>query len=130
MNKFIVFLFLLFMPPIVFGYALQYQPLLLQTKDKHGVTLAKILDKVYADKIEVRNNRCYYIEMTSSADIEYEIDKCKVDYTQQSVYSQADRLNGIEIKGTVWVDGNSYRIRKAGEAWSEWKSSELLPRLH
>ena len=129
MKKFIAFLFL-FATPFVFGYALQYHPFLLQVKDKHGVTLAKILDKVYVDKIEVRNNRCYYIEMTSSADVEYEIDRCKVEYTQQSIYSQADRLNGIEIKGTVWVEGNSYRIRKAGESWSEWKSSELLPRLH
>jgi hypothetical protein len=102
MNKFIPFLFL-FATPFVFGYALQYHPFLLQVKDKHGVTLAKILDKVYADKIEVRNNRCYYIEMTSSVDIEYEIDKCKVDYTQQNIYSQADRLNGIEIKGTIWI---------------------------
>ena len=108
MNKFIAVLFL-YMTPFVFGYALQYHPFLLQVKDKHGVTLAKILDKVYADKIEVRNKRCYYIEI---------------------VYSQADRLNGIEIKGTIWVEGNSYRIRKAGESWSEWKSSELFPSLH
>lgn len=129
MNKFIAVLFL-YMTPFVFGYALQYHPFLLQVKDKHGVTLAKILDKMYAEKIEFRNNRCYYIEMTSSVDIEYEIDRCKVEYTQQSVYSQADRLNGIEIKGTVWVEGNSYRIRKAGESWSEWKSSELFPSLH
>lgn len=129
MNKLIAVLFL-FMTPLVFGYALQYHPFLLQVKDKHGVTLAKILDKVYADKIDVRNKRCYYIEMTSSADIEYEIDRCKVEYTQQSVYSQADRLNGIEIKGTVWVEGNSYRMRKAGESWSEWKSSESFSGLH
>lgn len=129
MNKFIAFLFL-FMTPLVFGYALQYHPFLLQAKDKHGVTLAKILDKIYAEKMEFRNKRCYYVEMTSSVDIEYEIDQCKVEYTQQKIYSQADRLNGIEIKGTVWVEGNSYRMRKAGESWSEWKSSELFPGLH
>lgn len=129
MNKIIVALFL-FMSTLAFGYALQYKPFLMQMKDKHGVTLAKILDKMYADKIEFRDKRCYYIEMTSSVDVEYEIDQCKVEYTQQSIYSQADRLNGIEIKGTVWIEGNSYRMRKAGESWSEWKSSELFPRLH
>ena len=125
----VAFLFL-FMPSLVFGYALQYHPFLLRAKDKHGVTLAKILDKMYADKIDFRDKRCYYIEMTSNVDIEYEIDRCKVEYSQQSVYSQADRLNGIEIKGTVWVEGNSYRMRKAGESWSEWKSSELFSGLH
>ena len=109
MNKFIPFLFL-FATPFVFGYALQYHPFLLQVKDKHGVTLAKIVDKIYADKIEVRNNRCYYIEMTSSVDIEYEIDRCKVEYTQQSVYSQADRLNGIEILFLIVINNGSFSI--------------------
>jgi len=113
-----------------FAYDLQYRPFLLQVKDKHGITLAKTLDKMYGDKIVVKNKRCYYIEITRSVDIEYEIDQCRVDYTQQNVYSQADRLNGIEVKGTVWVEGNSYRTRNVGENWSEWKSSELLPRLY
>lgn len=113
-----------------FAYDLQYHPLLLQVKDKHGVTLAKTLDKVYGDKIEVRNKRCYYFELTNGADIEYEIDRCQIDYTQQSIYSQADRLNGIEIKGTIWVQGNSFRTRKVGREWSAWKSTELFPSLH
>ena len=111
------------------AYDLQYHPFLLQVKDKHGVTLAKTLDKVYGDKIAVKNNRCYYFEMTHDADIEYEIDRCRIDYTQQNIYSQADRLNGIEIKGTLWIEGNSFRTRQVGREWSEWKSSELLPRL-
>ena len=113
-----------------FAYDLQYRPFLLQVKDKHGITLAKTLDKMYGDKIVVKNKRCYYIEITRNVDVEYEIDQCRVDYTQQTVYSQADRLNGIDVKGTVWVEGNSYRMRKAGESWSEWKSSELFPGLH
>lgn len=115
---------------VAFAYDLQYRPFLLQVKDKHGETLAKTLDKMYGDKIVVKNKRCYYIEITRNMDIEYEIDKCCVNYTQQNVYSQADRLNGIEVKGTVWVEGNSYRTRNVGENWSEWKSSELLPRLY
>ncbi len=109
-----------------FAYDLQYHPFLLQVKDKYGVTLAKTLDKVYGEKIQVRNKRCYYFE----SDVEYEIDRCQIDYTQQNVYSQADRLNGIEIKGTVWIEGNSFRTRKVGMEWDEWKSTELFPSLH
>ena len=113
-----------------FAYDLQFHPFLLQVKDKHGITLAQTLDEMYGEKIVVKNKRCYYFEMTRDADIEYEIDQCRVDYTQQKVYSQADRLNGIEVKGTIWVEGNSYRTRKMGDEWSEWKSSELLPALY
>lgn len=120
---------LFFIVSATFGYDLQYHPFLLQVKDKHGVTLAKTLDKVYGDKISVKNKRCYYFELTRDADIEYEIDKCRIDYTQKNIYSQADRLNGIEIKGTLWIEGNSFRTRKIGREWSEWKSTELFPAL-
>lgn len=109
-----------------FAYDLQYHPLLLQVKDKHGETLAKALDKIYGDKIAVQKNRCHYFEMTKGSDTEYEIDRCKINYTQQKVYSQADRLNGIEIKGSVWIEGNSYRTRVVGGDWNEWKSTELF----
>ena len=113
-----------------FAYDLQFHPFLLQVKDKYGVTLAKTLDKMYGDKIVVKNKRCYYIEITRNTDIEYEIDQCRVDYTQQKIYSQADRLNGIDVKGTIWIEGDSYRTRNVGEKWSEWKSSEFLSRLY
>ena len=112
------------------AYDLQYHPFLLQTKDKYGETLAKTLDKVYGDKIVVKNKRCYFFEKTKISDIEYEIDKCRLDYSQQTIYSQADRLNGVEIKGTVWVEGNSYRTRRVGQEWSKWSSTELFPSLH
>ena len=124
-----VVLYVIILCMSAFAYDLQFHPFLLQVKDKHGVTLAQSLDEMYGEKIVVKNKRCYYFEMTRDADIEYEIDQCRVDYTQQKVYSQADRLNGIEVKGTIWVEGNSYRTRKMGDEWSEWKSSELLPRL-
>ena len=113
-----------------YAYDLQYHPFLLQTKDKYGETLAKTLDKVYGDKIVVKDKRCYFFEKTRISDIEYEIDKCRLDYSQQTIYSQADRLNGIEIKGTVWIEGNSYRTRKVGQEWSKWGSTELFPSLH
>ena len=112
------------------AYDLQYHPFLLQTKDKYGETLAKTLDKVYGDKIVVKNKRCYFFEKTKISDIEYEIDECRLDYSQQKIYSQADRLNGIEIKGTVWVEGNSYRTRRVGQEWSQWSSTEMFPSLH
>jgi len=118
---------LVFFAVSTFAYDLQYNPFLLQVKDKKGMTLAQTLDKVYGDKIVVKNKRCYYFELTRGADIEYEIDKCRLDYSQQKIYSQADRLNGLEIKGTVWVEGNSFRTRKVGGEWSEWKSTELFP---
>ncbi|MBR2899417.1 MAG: hypothetical protein IKC23_07345 [Fibrobacter sp.] len=113
-----------------YAYDLQYHPFLLQTKDKYGETLAKTLDKVYGDKIVVKDKRCYFFEKTRISDIEYEIDKCRLDYSQQTIYSQADRLNGVEIKGTVWIEGNSYRTRRVGQEWSKWSSTELFPSLH
>ncbi len=113
-----------------YAYDLQYHPFLLQTKDKYGETLARTLDKVYGDKIVVKDKRCYFFEKTRISDIEYEIDKCRLDYSQQTIYSQADRLNGVEIKGTVWIEGNSYRTRRVGQEWSKWSSTELFPSLH
>ena len=113
------------------AYSLQYNPFLLQTKDNKGETLAKTLDKVYGDKITVKDGRCYFFEKQDrGADIEYEVDRCRMDYQQQTIYSQADRLNGIEIKGTIWIEGNSYRTRRNNGEWSEWKSSELFSGLH
>ncbi len=113
-----------------YAYDLQYHPFLLQAKDTYGETLASVLDKLYGDKIVVKNKRCYFFEKTRISDIEYEIDKCRLDYSQQTIYSQADRLNGIDIKGTVWIEGNSYRTRRVGQEWSKWSSTELFPSLH
>lgn len=113
------------------AYSLQYNPFLLQTKDKKGETLAKALDKVYGNKIIVKDGRCHFFEKQArGADLEYEIDKCRMETSQQKVYSQADRLNGIEIKGSVWIEGNSFRTRPYNGKWSDWKSSELFPSLH
>lgn len=113
------------------AYSLQYNPILLQTKNKKGETMAQTLDKVYRDKITVKDGRCYFFEkQAKGADIEYEIDRCRLDYQQQTVYSQADRLNGIEIKGTVWIEGNSYRTRPYNGKWGEWKSTELFSGVH
>ena len=116
---------------LTWAYSLQYHPLLLKVSDKKGKTLAKALDEVYGDKIKVKDGRCYFFEKQArGADLEYEIDHCRLDYQQQTVYSQADRLNGIEIKGTVWIEGNSYRTRPYNGKWGEWKSTELFSGVH
>lgn len=110
------------------AYSLQYHPFLLQTKDSKGITLAKTLDGIYGEKITVKDGRCHFFEAQSrGGDIEYEIDRCKIDYHQEKVYTQADRLNGIETKGIIWIEGNSYRTRSVDGKWSDWKSSEFLP---
>ena len=67
--KFILYI-VLFSALTAFAYDMQYHPFLLQVKDKHGVTLAKTLDKVYGDKIVVKNKRCYYFELTRGSDSE------------------------------------------------------------
>lgn len=113
---------------IASAYSLQYHPFLLQTKDSKGITLAKTLDGIYGEKIAVKNGRCHFFEAQSrGGDIEYELDRCKIDYHQEKVYTQADRLNGIETKGIIWIEGNSYRTRTVEGKWSDWKSSEFLP---
>ena len=116
---------------LAWAYSLQYHPLLLKINDKKGKALIKALDEIYGDKIKVKDGRCYFFEKQSrSADLEYEIDRCRLDYSQQTVYTQADRLNGIEIKGTVWIEGNSYRTRPYNGKWGEWKSTELFSGIH
>lgn len=126
-----IFISILLGCSLTWAYSLQYHPLLLKVSDKKGKTLIKALDDVYGDKIQVRDGRCYFFEKQSrGADLEYEIDKCNMDFNQQKIYSQADRLNGIEIKGTIWIEGNSYRTRPYNGEWSEWKSTELISGVH
>jgi hypothetical protein len=112
-----------------YAYDLQYHPFLLQAKDRRGITLAKHLDDVYGDKISVRDRHCFYFETQRNGDpdVEYELADCRIDYFQQTIYSKADRLNKIEIKGTLWIEGDAYRTRAVDGAWTEWKSSEFLP---
>lgn len=130
MSKFSFILAIVFCSTFASAYSLQYHPFLLQIKDSKGITLAKTLDAVYGEKITVKNGRCsFYEKQSRGSDIEYELDKCRIDYLQQTVYTQADRLNGIDVKGQIWIEGNSYRTRVVGKNWSEWKSSEFLPGL-
>lgn len=130
MSKFSFILAILFCGTFASAYSLQYHPFLLQIKDSKGITLAKTLDAVYGEKITVKNGRCHFFEKQNrGSDIEYELDKCRIDYLQQTVYTQADRLNGIDVKGQIWIEGNSYRTRAVGKNWTEWKSSEFLPGL-
>ena len=36
------------------------------------------------------------------------------------------RLNGIELKGLAWIEGNSYRTRPIGGEWSRWRDSQMF----
>lgn len=130
MCKFSFILAILLCSTIASAYSLQYHPFLLQTKDNKGITLAKTLDGIYGEKISVKNGRCRFYEVQSRGnDIEYELDCCRIDYNQEKIYTQADRLNGIEIKGMIWIEGNSYRTRPIDGKWSDWKSTELFSGL-
>ena len=118
MSKFPFILTMLFCSTFASAYSLQYHPLLLQTKDSKGITLAKTLDGIYGEKITVKDGRCHFFEFQSQGgDIEYEIDRCRIDFSQEKVYTQADRLNGIDIKGMIWIEGNSYS--NPLRAWTE-----------
>lgn len=131
MSKLYFLVVLLLLASVVEAFDIQYNPLLLQTKDRHGKTLGQALDLVYGDKITVKNKRCYFFETQSrGSGIEYEIDGCRLDYNQNTLYTKADRLNGIEIKGLIWIEGDAYRMRIVNGQWSAWKSSEFFTALH
>lgn len=111
------------------AYEFQFKPFFLQIKDSNGQTMAEALSRVYYGKIRVdaKKGRCYFFQPQYKAnDIEYEIDHCKLDYNQINIYSEADRLNGIELKGIAWIQGNSYRTRTLGGDWSRWQDSQLF----
>ena len=111
------------------AYEFQFKPFFLQIKDSKGQTLAEALSRVYYGKIRVdaKKGRCYFFQPEYRAnDVEYEIDHCMLNYTQINVYSQADRLNGIELKGLAWIEGNSYRTRPIGGEWSRWRDSQMF----
>ena len=130
MRKFLFLATALLWSSYAAAYTLQYHPFLLQTKDSKGITLAKTLDAIYGEKITVKDGRCHFFEaQPHGSDIEYELDRCKLDYSQKNIYTQADKLNGIEIKGQIWVQGNSFRTRQDGKNWTEWKTTELYPAL-
>ncbi|MCF0217229.1 MAG: hypothetical protein HUK21_12270 [Fibrobacteraceae bacterium] len=122
-------LFILSLTTFIFAFDLQYNPFLLSTKDSKGVQLKNHIDGLYAGKIFVQNKNCHFFVPYQNSFMEYEINACRLDYSQQKIYLEADRLNGIEIKGQIWVEGKSYRTRLLNDNWSKWKTSELMPSL-
>lgn len=129
-KAFLTFLFVLAVHSL--AYEFQFKPFFLQIKDYKGQTIADTVAKIYAGKIRIdaRAGRCYYFQpQFRKDDLEYEIDHCSLDYSQDKVYSQADRLNGIEVKGRIWLQGNSYRTRPVGGEWSRWQDTQLLKTL-
>lgn len=76
----------------------------MQTRDSKGKTVAEAVKKIYVGKIHVdtRVGRCYDFQSQYRKDnLEYEIDHCSLEYSQQKVYSLADKLNGIDVKGRI-----------------------------
>lgn len=111
------------------AYEFQFKPFFWQTKDSRGQTLAQAVGKIYVGKVrvDVKTGRCYYFQPRHNAvDEEYEIDHCIVEYNQAKLYSQADRLNGIDIKGRIWIEGTSYRTRPVGGQWGRWQDSQMF----
>lgn len=113
------------------AYDFQYLPFFLQTKNARGETLASAIDKVYAGRIYVKDGRCHFFESQYRAnDKEYEIDRCRLNFNQDKIYSEADRLNGVKVKARIWVEGNSYRTRTVGGEWSRWQDSQMFASVH
>ena len=131
MNRLLKFIAILILCLVAetMAYEFQFKPFFLQIKDSNGQTLAEALSRVYYGKIRVdaKKGRCYFFQPEYRAnDVEYEIDHCMLNYTQINIYSQADRLNGIELKGLAWIEGNSYRTRPIGGEWSRWRDSQMF----
>lgn len=97
-----------------------------QIIDENGVTLDKAFEEVYQDKIFFKNGRCYFYErQVKNDDIEYELDRCQLKYSLQKIH-KSERKLGIDSKGKIWIEGNSFRTRISNGAWSKWKTSKNL----
>lgn len=96
-----------------------------QIIDKNGVTLGKAFEKVYQDKITYKNGRCYFYErQIKKDDIEYELDKCQLKYSLKKIF-KSDRMQGVESKGKIWIEGDSFRTRIDNGVWSKWKNNNF-----
>lgn len=114
------------------AYEFQLKPFFMQIKNSKGQTIADTVAKIYAGRIRIdaKAGRCYYFQpQYRKADLEYEIDHCSLEYSQEKIYSQADRLNGIDVKGRIWIQGNSYRTRPVGGEWSRWQDTQMMKAL-
>ncbi|MCQ2107672.1 MAG: hypothetical protein MJZ05_02795 [Fibrobacter sp.] len=131
MRKILLSLFLI-LTSYSMAYEFRFKPFFMQIKDSKGQTIAEAVSKIYAGKVRVdaRAGRCYYFQPQYRAnDVEYEIDHCSLEYRQEKIYSQADHLNGIDIKGRIWIQGNSYRTRPVGGEWSRWQDTQMMAAL-
>ncbi|WP_295038576.1 nuclease-related domain-containing protein [uncultured Fibrobacter sp.] len=123
MTKFVTF-FLIFLGVISFSNA--YIPQNLspsQIWDKNGVTLTKAFESAHKSTFSIQRNRCNFFEtQINGVELEYEINNCHLKHSLQKATSRTDRQLGIEIKGTIWIDGDSFRTRSQNGVWSGWKS--------
>lgn len=94
-----------------------------QIWDENGVTLTKAFEKVYESNFSIQNERCRFFEtQINGGEIEYEINKCRLKHSLRKASSQVDRQKGVEIKGNLWIEGETFRTRSDDETWSKQKS--------
>ena len=94
-----------------------------QIWDKNGVTFAESFEKAHENAFTIQNGHCNFFEtQNNGGELEYEIDNCRLKHSLQKATSQTDRKLGIEIKGTIWIDGDSFKTRSQNGVWSGKKS--------
>lgn len=90
--------------------------------DNNGDTLYQMVKAQYAK---------YYIQKDSVCRVTYnwqynewiqvEISGCVVTLATSTSYTEADKLNGIDLKGTGFIGGTAFRLNTTG-AWEEWRT--------
>lgn len=123
MTKFVTF-FLLFLGTINSSYAYIPQNLLLsQVWDKNGVSLTDAFKNACKNTLAIQNGRCNFFKtQINGGELEYEINNCRLKHSLRKATSRTDYQLGIEIKGTIWIDGDSFRTRSQNGVWSGKKS--------
>lgn len=95
--------------------------------DNEGISLTDAFEKVYRDIFVVKDGRCYFQEKQAKGDdIEYELEKCQLRYTLLKKLGKADRKDSVELRGTIWVEGTTFRTRTPNGVWSKEKTSKHL----
>ena len=123
MTKIVVFLgIFLWTSSQSYGYI---QQILLPSQiwDVNGTTLADAFENVHKNAFTIHNGHCIFFEtQINGEELEYEIDNCRLKHSLQKATSRTDRQLGIEIKGSIWIDGNTFRTRSQNGVWSGQKS--------
>lgn len=94
-----------------------------QIWDKNGETLAKAFENAHKNAFTIQDSHCFFFEtQINGGELEYEIGNCRLKHSLQKTTNQTDHQLGIEIKGSIWIDGDSFRTRSQNGVWSGRKS--------